>query len=122
LLPGHEYRGFLSQSGQLTVHAFRVSLVCEESATYRQGTNTRTENQEVYRQELLKREGLEIKRIQPFEAEFEFHVPEGVMHSFISEHNQINWTLVVDANVAKWPDFQRAFTVVIRPVTGELSP
>ena len=56
LYPGGQYRVFLSQSGWLTVNRLRVSLVCEEVATYRQGTDTRTETREVFRQELFRRE------------------------------------------------------------------
>ena len=43
LRPGGQYRAFLSQSGRLSVNVLRVSLVCEEVATYRQGTNARSE-------------------------------------------------------------------------------
>ncbi|MCD4728355.1 MAG: hypothetical protein K8R46_11875, partial [Pirellulales bacterium] len=49
LHPGEKYRVFLSQSGRLDMNALRVSLTCEESATYRQGTETRTETREVFR-------------------------------------------------------------------------
>ena len=62
LFPAGEYRLFLSESGRLTFHAVRVSLICEESATYRQGTNTRTETQEVYRKELFCRDEFQIER------------------------------------------------------------
>ncbi len=54
--PGRRYRAVVSQSGRLKVKSLRVSLACVETATYRQGTNTRTESQEVYRQELFRRE------------------------------------------------------------------
>jgi hypothetical protein len=122
LKPGESYRIFLSQSGQLNMHSLRVSLVCEEQATYRQGTNTRTEIQEVYRQELYSNENFTIKRIQPFEAEFDLHAPDGIMHSFISAHNQINWKLIVDGSMEQCPDFHRAFTVIVRPISGEMPP
>jgi len=119
LRPGEQYRVFLSQSGRLCLNVLRVSLVCEEWAAYRQGTNTRTETQEAYRQELFRREGFEIDRDLPFEAEFDLAVPAGVIHSFMSSHNQINWTLVVEGDVANWPDFHRAFTVIVRPGDGD---
>ena len=31
------------------------------------------------------------------------------MHSFKAEHNEINWTLAVEGDVARWPDYKRAF-------------
>ena len=116
--PGGQYRLFLSQSGRLTINAMRVSLVCEEAATYRQGTNTRTETQEVYRQELFCREGFRIESGLPFETEFELNVPEGAMHSFKADHNEINWTLAVEGDVANWPNYKRSFPVIVRPANG----
>ncbi|MCP4812277.1 MAG: hypothetical protein GY888_07190, partial [Planctomycetaceae bacterium] len=56
LHPGREYALFLSQAGHLQLESFRIALVCHESATYRQGTDTRTSIQPVYSQELLYRE------------------------------------------------------------------
>ncbi len=118
LRPGGQCRLFLSQSGWLTVNTMRVSLVCEEAATYRQGTDTRTETQEVYRQELFRREGFEIQSGLPFETEIEWNVPEGAMHSFKADHNEINWTLVVEGDVARWPNYKRSFPVIVRPANG----
>ncbi len=76
LQPGGEYRLFLSQSGRMRVKALRVSLACEEAATYRQGTNARSETREVYRQELFRSEDFEISG-QPFESPIEFACPRG---------------------------------------------
>jgi hypothetical protein len=119
LHPGAQYRLFLSQAGSLSMNALRASLVCAESAAYRQGTNTRTETQEVYRQELLRREAFQIKRGRPFETEFDVNVPSDAMHSFVAEHNQVGWTLVVEGDVADWPNFHRAFTVIVQPGDGD---
>ncbi len=119
LRPGGQYRLFVSQAGALRMNLLRASLVCEESAAYRQGTNTRTETQEVYRQELLRREAFRIQRGRPFETEFELRVPDHAMHSFVAEHNQVGWRLVVEGEAADWPSFSRAFTVIVQPGNGE---
>ena len=119
LQPGEQYRLFVSQSGRLTVNALRVSLVCEESATYRQGTNTRTETREVYRRQLYHREGFEVESGFPFEQEMDMEVPAGAMHSFKAEHNEINWVLAVEGDVARWPDYKRRFSVIVRPTDVE---
>jgi hypothetical protein len=119
LHPGMQYRLFLSQAGTLKMNVLRASLVCRESAAYRQGTNTRTETQEVYRQELLQREAFQIQRGRPFETEFDLNVPGDAMHSFVAEHTQVGWTLVVEGDVAGWPNFQRAFTVIVQPGNGD---
>ena len=70
--------------------------MCEEAATYRQGTNTRTETRQVFRQELFRREDFEIEAGCPSRRSSTSTVPAGAMHSFKADHNEINWTLVVE--------------------------
>ncbi|MBN2578325.1 MAG: DUF3592 domain-containing protein [Pirellulales bacterium] len=118
LYPGEEYQVFLSQTGRLKVNALTLSLVCEERATYQQGTNTRTETRPVFKQELFRREQFEIPPGLPFETETRLQVPLGAMHSFKSEHNEIQWTLVAEGDIAGWPDYKRAFPVLIYPPDG----
>jgi hypothetical protein len=118
LRPGEECRVFVSQSGRLRVNSLEVLLVCEEAATYRQGTDTRTETREVHRQEVLHREGFEVRHGVPFEAECGLTVPAGAMHSFKAQHNEVSWRLVVKGDVAGWPDYKRAFPVIIHPPNG----
>jgi hypothetical protein len=115
LYPGEEYQIFLSQSGSLAINRLSLSLVCQEKATYRQGTNTRTELRQVYRQELFHRDNFEIPPGMPFETNCLLTVPAGAMHSFKSGHNAIDWTLVVEGDIVKWPDFKRAFSVIFFP-------
>jgi hypothetical protein len=122
LRPGGQYRVFLLQSGRLMMRRLSVSLECEESATYRQGTNTRTETQVVYRQEIFRREAFVVENGMPFEAEMELNVPDGAMHSFKSEHNEINWVLTMDGKAAKWPSYKRSFPLIIRPAGGDQRP
>lgn len=122
LRPGGEYQVFLSQSGNLAINSLSLSLVCQEKATYRQGTNTRTELRPVYRQELIRRDDFEIPPGMPFETNCLLNVPQGAMHSFKSSHNAVDWTLVVEGEVANWPDFKWAFPVVIYPADGRTAP
>ena len=48
LAPGAQYDLFLSQAGRVTMNSFEVLLACDEKATFRQGTDTRTEARRVY--------------------------------------------------------------------------
>ncbi len=118
LYPAGEYKVFLSQSGRLAIKSLSLSLVCHEEATYQQGTNTRTETRQVYCRELLRRENFQVPPGIPFETDCTFTVPVGVMHSFRSAHNKIDWKLVVEGDVAGWPNFKRSFSVVIYPARG----
>jgi hypothetical protein len=122
LRPGRQYHVFLSQSGRLTMHRLQMHVVCEEVATYRQGTDTRTETREVYGGDVFRGDNFEIRGGMPFEADVELSVPRQAMHSFAAEHNEIHWTLVVEGNAAGWPAFRRAFPVIVCPPHGEIDP
>ena len=122
LHPGDPCELFVSQSGRLAVNSLEVLLVCEEEVTYRQGTDTRTETHEVHRHQMFRREGFEIRHGMPFEAECALQVPAGVMHSFKADHSQINWKVVVQGDVAGWPDYKRSFRVIVCPPDGKDRP
>jgi hypothetical protein len=115
LLPGHDYRLFLSQTGNLKLKSIDISLTCEEEAVYRQGTNARTETREVFRQQVLSIAGAVIRPSEALEAECELAVPSEAMHSFRANHNQIQWKLIVRSEAEGWQSFQRSFPVVVRP-------
>ncbi len=60
LLPGHSYQGVLIQSGQFKIRSFSVSLVCEEVATYCEGTDTRTSAEVVHRLTMLREQRTQV--------------------------------------------------------------
>ncbi|MBN1909169.1 MAG: DUF3592 domain-containing protein, partial [Pirellulales bacterium] len=95
LRPGRTYQVFLSQAGRLRLKRIRVLLVCEETARYREGTDTRTETQRVWEQELCACRNIQIQHGLPLEDQCEFCVPPGAMHSFESDNNGVAWKLVV---------------------------
>jgi hypothetical protein len=115
LLPGASYRGFVSQSGRLNVRWFQVQLICEEQAVYQQGTDTRREICRVYRATAFSRRKFDIAPHRAFEAEFDFTIPPGAMHSFAAPHNAVVWTLAVRGRMARWGDFERRFYVYVHP-------
>jgi hypothetical protein len=118
LVPGGAYHLYLFQSGRLAFQSLDVALVCKEHATYRQGTNTRTEARPVYRQQLFRRENFEVQGGLPFEAQCDFRLPAGAMHSFRAGHNEISWTVVVKGDTIGWPAYERSFPVIIVPANG----
>jgi hypothetical protein len=115
LIPGGSCHGYVSQSGRLHVRWFQVQLVCEEQAVYQQGTDTRRGMNRVYRDTLFSQRKFDIRPHQVFQAAFEFTVPPSAMHSFVSPHNAIVWTLVVRGRMARWGDFERRFPVYVYP-------
>ncbi|NIL98447.1 MAG: hypothetical protein GTO53_11195, partial [Planctomycetales bacterium] len=82
-----------SQGGRLNVKKFEVLLTCEEQATYRQGTDTVTDQRAVNVLPVLQKNNFRIQAPDVFETRSSFVVPETAMHSFRSEHNAISWKL-----------------------------
>jgi len=118
LVPGRLYQIFISQSGGLRLKSFSVRLVCEEEATYRQGTDIRVQRCLVHDQELVQHTDLEIRRGTPFEVRCELQMPERAMHSFRSNHNEIRWKLLVEGRLPRWAGFHRDFAVIVHPGEG----
>lgn len=113
--PGQNYRVYLTQAGRLSVKSLALSLHCYEEATYRQGTDTRTERRRIHEQTIFLHEDFEIMPSKPYEYESDLKFPERIMHSFQSEHNAVQWRLVIRGEVDKWPTFERVFPLVVFP-------
>jgi len=115
LLPGATYDVLLGQGGASLFRSIDMVLEMEESATFRQGTDTRTQRLVVYRQPLGN-----WRRVQPvpggnFGARVSVTIPGDSMHSFASDNNAVLWRIVVKATPDRWPGFTRVFPVVVFP-------
>jgi hypothetical protein len=115
LHPGEKYQLFLSQPGPLRLTAVSVTLVCEEEATYVQGTDTRKETCLVYSEKLAEHEALLIERDYPWEVRHQSRVPDGAMHSFNAEHNKVSWMVRVEGQAPLRPRFRHDFPLVVCP-------
>jgi hypothetical protein len=115
LLPGRFYDLFLSQAGRLTMNLLEIDLVCEEQATYRQGTDTRTEQRRVYAARVFERRKFDIPPGMPFEQQCRIEIPPGAMHSFQADHNAVQWRFVVRGEVTGWPKYERVFPIIVFP-------
>ncbi len=118
LYPGRRYEAFLSQTGRLNVRWFQVQLVCEERATYQQGTDTRTAAAIVHRETVFSERRFAIPPGGAFETHFTVAVPATAMHSFSAAHNAVAWMLVVRGRMARWPEFVRRFPLYVYPPTA----
>jgi hypothetical protein len=97
------------------ISSIDLFLVCDEVATYRQGTDTRTERLRVFEQPVFRREQIEVEPSRLFEHQGEVELPAECMHSFKADHNEVQWRLLVRADVAGWPPIERAFPIVVCP-------
>jgi len=115
LYPGRQFQVLVSQAGRLPIDSLQVYLVCEERVTYRQGTDTRTEHRRIFEEKVHCQQKIETQPARPFETKLTVQIPPGSMHSFKAEHNEIGWRLIVRGKVAGWPDYERAFPVIVHP-------
>lgn len=115
LAPGEEVRVWISQGGRLTLNRLAARLVCEETATYRQGTDTRTETRVVFERLLWERRDAQILDGAPLETEFACEIPTGSMHSYKGQHNEIHWRIIITGNIPRRPNFERSFPVIVYP-------
>ncbi|NCX98857.1 MAG: hypothetical protein EBX35_09855, partial [Planctomycetia bacterium] len=115
LRPGGTYEALLAQGGTGAFRDLEMSLELEERATFRQGTDTRTERLVVWKSPLGSWQGLQLSPGTRFEARATIHVPAAAMHSFASEHNAVHWRIVIRGRPTRWPAFIRTFPVVVFP-------
>ncbi len=115
LYPGGEYDVFISQAGRFKLTSLNLLLVCQERATYRQGTDSRTDTCTVFQQDVFSIKDVELEDPKPFDGKCRLGIPAHAMHSFNSDHNEISWKLVVRGCVEGRPDYQREFPVLVHP-------
>ena len=112
--PGASCRLLLTQGSHMELQYLNLVLACDEQATYRQGTDVRTEVRCVREDAILELEQVQSKRDSAFEHECELRIPEKTMHSFRSPNNSIQWKLIVNGKVGNWP-FERVFPIIVFP-------
>jgi len=110
----------LAQGGTGTIQSLTLSLELEEQATFRQGTDTRTEHSVVWRQPVAAFHDVSAAPHARFEARAVVEIPSDSMHSFTSAHNAVRWRLVVRGTPERWPAFSRIFPVVVFPPDAEV--
>ena len=115
LFPGRHYDLLLSQAGRLTMQSLSVDLVCEELATFRQGTDTRTHTCRVYQKRIFDRQAFDIPQGLAFQQQCRIEIPPEAMHSFEADHNQVQWKFVVRGEAGGWPPFERSFPMIVYP-------
>jgi hypothetical protein len=117
LKAGGRYLVLVEQAGAVPLRQVRISLVCQESATYTAGTSNTTTTREVYAHELADTSpGLDTGLAGGTRRTLE--VPASAMHSFASGHNKITWKVVVRGRVAGLPA-RSNFPVIIYPAGWE---
>ena len=112
---GEDYHFHLSQPGRVRLKLLDVVLVCQEEATFNDGTDVRTERKTVYEQRLLRKRGVNVRPAEPFIADFDMTLPKLAMHSFKSDNNRVLWKIVIRGMASGWPQQERNFAISVLP-------
>jgi len=115
LVPGGSYDMLIGQGGTGSLRSLELYLELEEFATFRQGTDTRTDRAVVWREGVKTWTDVPIAAGGRFETHVTLSIPPSAMHSFASEHNAVKWRVVVIGRPDRWPAFVRVFPLVIFP-------
>jgi len=119
LRPGSDCEIFVSQAGRLSLTSLVIWLVCEEEATYSQGTDIRTEIRVASRSQVLREEATQIEDGAPLECSGTLRVPSHAMHSLQSGHNAIRWKLVIEGKSERSGTMKRSFPVIVYPTVKQ---
>ncbi|MFV1965502.1 MAG: hypothetical protein ACC628_08785 [Pirellulaceae bacterium] len=122
LQPGKEYAIFFSQAGRTALRSLEMSLICQEEATYVQGTDIRKESRVVHRERVFRYDAVRAEPGSPFEVRETLRIPENAMHSFQSGHNAVHWKLVIKGRRESRPHFLRSFPVIVHPPSRSALP
>jgi hypothetical protein len=90
--------------------ALRIFLEGREEATYRRGTDSRTDRNVFARIPVVE----EIAPVQ-MQGSRKITVPTNTMHSFDASNNKIVWSLRVYGEIPNWPDSDDEFAFTILP-------
>jgi hypothetical protein len=115
LLPGGTYDVLLAQGGSGRIRQLTLALELVEQATFRQGTDARTESLVVWRRQFDTWSDVALLPGARFEVRSTIAIPSDAMHSFTSEHNAARWRIVIRGVPARWPAFVRIFPVAVYP-------
>ncbi len=106
---------YVEQHGRDVLRELEILLVCEESAVFGHGTNTRRETARVYQESVFSVQSVTSSSDTPVEIRRQIEIPAGAMHSFQSEHNRIVWMLIVRVNPENHETFERSFPLLVIP-------
>ena len=115
ILPGRKIRFNLFLRGRVSARWWDVFLAGEEVARCVEGANSSTHRYEAYSATLFTRYGVEVPSHETLVEKFTAITPIGAAPSFVSEHNEISWRVVVKLEFADGGSYSRDYDVIVYP-------
>jgi hypothetical protein len=92
------------------LRGLRIELVGREEATYRRGTDSRTDR-EVFARIEVANDASPIRE----QGSAKVTIPADSMHSFDAPNNKIVWMVRVEGDIPNWPDSNDEFALTVLP-------
>jgi len=112
LYPGSEFElSWMMKGNASRIKKMTVTIEGAESATYRQGTSTRTETSTFYTTTVA-----EIVDPQAMAESYHLvRIPQDAMHTFNANHSKVKWQVRFHGEIAWWPDINTTFPITVLP-------
>jgi hypothetical protein len=107
-----EYEQTFKQTSD--VERMAVDLVLQESATYTQGTNTRTDRHDHLVDSFELPNG-QFQAGDVVRKTFAMQIPTDGMHTFVAKHNKLQWFVRVHVDLLGWPDMHESYEIQVLP-------
>lgn len=93
------------------IERLRIWVEGREQATYRRGTDTRTDRNVFARLELTEK----VKNFEVRSGTVRLIIPAGAAPTFYASNNQVRWFVVVHGQIPRWPDVRQEFEIEVAP-------
>lgn len=94
------------------LQSLKIYLQGKESATYRRGTDTSTDHS-IF-DKIIVAEATTVTDMRA--GQVQFAMPEFTMHTLDLPNNKVSWVVRVEGSIAKWPDVEEEFPVMVLPL------
>lgn len=112
-----EYQARFGPSTPAVFLTFKTAILCEESVTYRVGTDTRHESKVVYEAPLDSAENVPRAEAEQAFGSGAVVFPADAMHTFKSSNNKLRWFFQMTIGVSG-PDLKGRYEIEVLPEPG----
>lgn len=117
LRPGDDLHFSISfePASNVTINTASVRLVGKEVAISGSGTNTTTHSHTFHSEEMPILMQGSFSGGMPVRDKRRLKVPAGAAASFTASDNRLEWQLVVNIDIPKWPDWENSLSITVLP-------
>ena len=98
----------------VNVQKMSAKLIFKESATYQQGTNTRTVHHDEVIQE-FETMGGQFRPNSFYSEQFEFQIPRDHMHTLNVNRNRLRWLIQLEMEIPRMANFNQEYEINVLP-------